>query len=120
MREPGAGQDRKALIRRYKETSRTMGVCRVLNTENGRFLIDASVDVRSLLNRHRAQLRMQGHPSRGLQRDWVALGPESFAFEVLDTLGPADDPEYDPSGDLRELENLWVQKLEAEGDTRYT
>ena len=58
--------------------------------------------------------------SWNLQRDWVALGPESFAFEVLDTLEPVDDPEYDPSGDLRELEDLWVQKLEAEGATRYT
>ena len=49
--------DRKTLIREYKESRRPMGVYRVLNTTNGRALVGVSVDLPSMLNRQRAQLR---------------------------------------------------------------
>ena len=119
MNESNSREHRKALIRAYKETPRTMGLYRVLNTENGRCLIGTSVDVPSILNRHRAQLRVNGHPDRHLQRDWNSLGPDAFAFEILDTLEPEAEPGYDPADDLRELEAMWVGKLEAEGVERY-
>jgi hypothetical protein len=35
-----------------------------------------------------------------LQRDWNALGPDAFAFEMLDRLEPRDEPGYDPRDDL--------------------
>ena len=103
--------DRKELIRAYKERARTMGVGIVRNTTSGRSLLVAGVDVPALLNRHRAQLRLGGHPNRGLQRDWNALGQSAFTFEVLDTLMPSTDPNYDPAADLRELEALWLEKI---------
>ena len=115
----GARRDRRELIRRYKETPRTMGVYQVRNTRSGRCLIGASVDVPSMLNRVRAQLRMNGHPDRELQQDWETLGVEAFTFDVLDTLDPTDEPDYDPSDDLSALELLWAAKLEAEGVVRY-
>ena len=116
-------KDRKELIRAYKETPRTMGVYWIRHTESGRCLVGTSVDVPSILNRHRAQLRMDGHPSRDLQRDWNVLGQDAFAFEILDTLEPQDEPQdepgYDPADDLKELEAMWVEKLEAEGAEFY-
>lgn len=104
--------DRKALTRRYKETPRTMGVGVVRNTTNGRTLVVASADLPSLLNRHRAQLRLGAHPNRALQQDWNAAGAVAFEFTVLDTLTPKDTPGYDPTDDLTELEALWLEKLE--------
>jgi hypothetical protein len=103
--------DRKALIREYKETSRPMGVYQVRNTVHGKVLVGTSVDLPSILNRHRAALRLGGHTNRGLQKDWNELGPEAFEFEVLDTLTPSDRPGYKPADDLRELEELWLEKL---------
>ena len=103
--------DRKALSRQYKETSRPMGVCRVLNKISGESLVTRSVNLPAMLNRHQAQLRFGAHPDRGFQKDWNAHGPDAFAFEVLDTLTPPDGPDVDPSDDLRALEELWIEKL---------
>jgi hypothetical protein len=103
--------ERKAQIREYKETPRPMGVYRVRNTANGRSLVGSSVNLPAILNRHRAQLGMGLHPNRALQKDWNELGPEVFEFETLDTLKPPDQPGYDPSGDLRVLEEMWLEKL---------
>ncbi len=111
--------DRKALIREYKETPRPMGLYRVQNTANGKTLIGTSRDLPSALNRHRAQLRMGGHRNRQLQADWNALGADVFNFEILDTLAPSDQPDYDPTNDLEMLENMWLQKLAPNGDLGY-
>ena len=55
-----------------------------------------------------------------LQHDWVALGPDAFVFEVLDTLAPPEDqPGYDPTDDLRTLEQLWRERLQPFGDRGY-
>jgi hypothetical protein len=112
--------DRKALIREYKQRRPPMGVYRVRNTITGHALVAASRDLPSILNRHRAQLGMGGHPSRALQADWTAHGPESFVFEVLDTLAPSDAPDYDATADLSALEDLWLEKLSLEADRLHT
>jgi len=103
--------DRKELIRQYKETPQPMGVYRVRNTANGKSLVGSARDVRGKLNRHLAQLKMKSHRNVELQRDWDACGPEAFVFETLDLLKPAETPGYDPTDDLRVLEDLWLQKL---------
>lgn len=112
--------DRKALIRQYKETPRTAGIFRVRNTVSEKSLVGRSVDVAAMLNRQRAQLGFGAHPNRALQDDWIAFGPDAFAFEILDTLKPpADTPQWDPTEDLRELEKLWLEKLAPFGERGY-
>ena len=88
-----------------------MGVGAVRNLSSGKLLLVTGRDLPSLLNRHRAQLRLHSHRNRALQQDWDALGPDAFAFEVVDTLTPADTPDYDPAEDLKALEALWLEKL---------
>ncbi len=97
-----------------------MGVYRIQNRTTGHALVAASTDLPSILNRHRAQLRMGGHSSRALQADWAEHGPESFVFEVLDTLAPSDQPDYDPIEDLTALEDLWLERLSLEPDPLHT
>lgn len=111
--------DRKQLIREYKQTPRTAGVYRVTHTPSGRVLVGASPDAPSMLNRIRAQLRMGAHRNARLQEDWDAGGPDSFVFEILDTLPSRDDPGYEPADDLRELEALWLEKLALPADSTY-
>ncbi len=106
--------DRRKAIREYKETRRPMGVYRVRNARTGRMLLGSSVDLPSILNRHRATLRLGAHVDRELQRDWNDLGPDAFEFEVLDTLPPPDEPAYDARADLEVLEQLWREKLAGE------
>lgn len=103
--------DKKALKRDYKETPRPMGVFQIRNTRNGKVLIGTSVDLPAILNRHRAQLGHGLHRNRELQKEWNEQGADAFAFEILDTLSPSDKPVYDPAGDLKALEELWLEKL---------
>jgi Family of unknown function (DUF6150) len=103
--------DKKALTREYKESQRPMGVYQVRNTVNGKLLVGASVDLPSILNRHRADLRMGGHRNHELQNDWNEFGAEAFEFEILDTLTPPELPDYKPKDDLQALEELWLDKL---------
>lgn len=112
--------DRKEAIRAYKEGWRPMGVYRVRNTVTGKSLVATSTDIPSMFNRHRAQLRFGSHPDRGLQRDWNELGAGAFAFEILDTLSPPEEPGYDPAEDLRILEELWIAKLAIAADQAYS
>ena len=111
--------DRKALTRQYKETPRTAGVFRVRNVRDGVSLVGASVDVPAMLNRQRSQLEFGGHPNKRLQADFDSLGEASFAFETLDVLDPAEDPEADLSEELAELELMWRERLTAEGEQFY-
>jgi hypothetical protein len=92
----------------------------VRNTANGKLLLLASTDIPSLLNRHRAELRFGGHRNRALQQDWKDAGEAAFAFEVVDTLAPKDAPGWDPTADLQELEQLWLEKLAPFEPAGYT
>ena len=111
--------DRKARIREYKETPRPMGVYRVRNTVNGKSLVGTSVDLPAIVNRQRVQLKMGSHSNRTLQKEWNDLGSEAFEFEILDTLEPPDRPDYDPTDDLRVLEEMWLEKLSPFDDRGY-
>jgi hypothetical protein len=103
--------ERKEQIRKYKETPRPMGVFCVRNKSNGRFFIGTSVNLPGMLNRLRFQLDLGNHPNAALQQDWKTFGAEVFEFDSLDTLPPSDTPDYDPTEDLRQLENMWREKL---------
>jgi group I intron endonuclease len=111
--------DRKALIRQYKETRRPMGIYCVRNTVNGKSLIGTSVDLPSMLNRQRAALRMGTHTNRALQKDLNEYGIEAFEVEVLDTLTVPEQADYDPTADLRTLEQMWLDKLSPFGERGY-
>jgi hypothetical protein len=89
-----------------------MGVYRIRNLHDGRSLVGTSVDLPAIVNRERLALRLGSHRNAALQRDWNALGPDAFAFEVLDTLAaPDDQPTYDPTDDLKVLLGLWLERL---------
>jgi hypothetical protein len=111
--------DKKALMREYKEARRAMGIYCIRNTVNGKVLVGKSTDLPSILNRQRAQLRSGAHPNPTLQKDLVEYGTEAFEVEVLDTLEVPGQADYDPSADLRTLEQMWLDKLSPFGNRGY-
>ncbi len=111
--------DRKTLIREYKESPRPAGVFGVRNVETGRLLVGATPNLPGMLNRQRFQLEMGSHPDKELQADWDSLGPDAFAFEVLDELEQIDDPGADQASDLDTLRLVWLERIEEQGITLY-
>jgi hypothetical protein len=111
--------DRKALTREYRESQRPMGVYCIRNTVNGKMLVGKSIDLPSILNRQRAQLRAGSHPNPTLQKELSEYGGDAFEVEVLDTLEVPEQADYNPSADLRTLEQMWLDKLSPFGDRGY-
>lgn len=111
--------DRKALVRQYKDTPRPAGVFRVRNTRQKRSLVGTSQDLPAVLNRHRFQLASGRHPDPELQRDWAEFGPDTFMFEVLDTLQPRQEPDATPAEELAVLLEMWRERLAASGERLY-
>ncbi len=107
--------DRKAAIRKYKETPTPMGVFCIRNATTGTVFVGSSVNIPAMFNRLRFQLEHGSHPSRQLQSDWNELGAAAFTFETLDTLEPLEEPGNDPSDDLKTLEAMWRETLARSG-----
>ena len=111
--------DRKALTRAYKETPPPAGVYAVRNTVSGAVLLGTTQNLPGILNRQRFSLQHGSHTNKVLQRDYDELGVGAFAFEVLDTLEPSDDPASDLAEELKTLGAMWRDRLAAEGVPDY-
>jgi hypothetical protein len=103
--------DRKDLIRAYKETVQPAGIYVVRNTVDGRILLGASRNLPAGLNGQRAQLRFGGHRNRALQADWNRLGEDAFVIEVHEELEPAESAREVRQEDLEALLALLVADL---------
>jgi len=103
--------DRRELLRAYKQTPSPAGVYRVRDTATGGYFLGSSLNLSGIPNRHRFSLELGRERCRDLQRAWDDDGPDAFAFEVLDTLAPSDDPTTDSAEEVRLLEELWRARL---------
>ena len=111
--------DKKAKIREYKNTPRAMGIFQITNKSNNKIFIGSSSNLPAILNRFRAELKMGNCRNIALQNEWKQFGSDAFEFKELEVLKPLDDPTYDPSEDLKLLEELWTEKLNPYGDKGY-
>jgi len=111
--------DKKAKLREYKDAHIPMGVYQIKNKANGKILIGSSINLRAILNRFKAELKMGSCRNIVLQEEWKKFGPDAFEFKELEILKPLDDPTYDPSEDLQFLEELWTEKLNPYVDKGY-
>jgi group I intron endonuclease len=110
---------KKELIRQYKQTLQPMGVYQIKNLTNGKIFIGSSANIPGKFNSHKFQLRQGVHMNKELQNDFRQLGEEKFAFEVLDTLEPKEDPKYNYADDLKTLEEMWLEKLRPYDEKGY-
>ena len=115
----GAEMDKKAKIREYKDAHIPMGVYQIKNKVNGKILIGSSINLRAVLNRFKAELKMGSCRNIVLQEEWKKFGPDAFEFKEFEILKPLDDPNYSPAEDLHFLEELWIEKLKPYGDKGY-
>jgi len=94
-----------------------MGVFQIRNLQNEKVFVGSSLNLDGIFNRHEFALKMDGHASKSLQKDWNALGAANFAFEILEELEPREN--LDSKKELAVLEDLWLEKLEPFGDKDY-
>lgn len=104
----------------YKQTIRPMGVFSLKNMQNNKVFIGRSMSLHQAYNRLRFSLELNGFMNKELQKEWNEYGAESFKFEILDELKPVDaDPNKNYIDDVKELEHLWLEKLQPYGENGY-
>jgi hypothetical protein len=111
--------DKKEIKKLYKQKPPDMGIYQVKNLASGKIYIGRAMDLNGKLNSERFQLKNGMHMNRELQKDFADLGEETFAFEVADRLRPKDGPGHDLGQELKELEDIWLDKLQPYGGMGY-
>jgi hypothetical protein len=112
-------QDRKQLIRQYKQAGREMGIFRIRNRANGKVFIGNAQDLRGIINSNKFQLKRGTHFNKELQEDYDTFGEESFDFDILDILKPREDQDSNYPEELRTLESMWLEKLQPYREKGY-
>ena len=111
--------DKKAAIRKYKETIQPMGIYQIKNLSNGKVFIDSSKNLNGAKNRSMLQLGFGSHMNPSLQADYTRLDENQFTFEILDHLKPKEDLTYDYTDDLETLKSMWLEKLRPYNEKGY-
>ena len=111
--------NKKELISQYKQTIQPMGVYQIKNTQSGKLFIGSAKNLPGKINSNKFQLKNGSHFNKKLQNDYNEIGEEKFTFEVLDYLKPNDDSAYNYTGDLKALEDLWLENLQPYGEKGY-
>jgi hypothetical protein len=110
---------RKEIHQEYKERVKPSGVYQVKNLTNCKVLLGSSLNLEGPLNRHRFMLKINSHPNKELQKNWNALGPDRFAFEILEVVQVQDHPNFNLKDELTLLEQIWLEKLQPVGECGY-
>jgi len=111
--------DKKELKKQYKQTVPPMGIYRIKNLANGKIFLGSSLNLHGKANSYKFQLKSGLHVNSGLQKDYTIFGEENFVFEIVDTLEPNEDLNYDYRNDLKVFLELWIEKLQPFGETGY-
>ena len=105
-------ESKKELKQKYKEMKTPMGIIMIKNTVNGKVFIDSNSDTKSIINRHRFQLKAGSHRIKELQQDWKEYGEAVFTFEVLEELSYDEKEENKDYGEELEIMKLiWIDML---------
>ncbi|HWR22889.1 MAG TPA: GIY-YIG nuclease family protein [Feifaniaceae bacterium] len=111
---------RKELKQQYKLNKPQMGVFVIRCLKHKRCHLQATPDLRGVMNGAKARLNANSHPHRALQQDYNHLGAEQFAMEILETLPyDKDETKTDYSEELALLQMIWEEKLLREGYAFY-
>lgn len=112
-------QTKKDLKEAYKQMKFPAGVFQIRNTSNGKIYIDSSVNLNTIWNRHKTQLKFGSHPNEELQKDWNLLGEDCFVYEIVSETDQKDNEPTDLAKEVKQLEQLFLEELQPYNDKGY-
>lgn len=112
-------QTKKELKQSYKEKRFKIGLFQIKNTQNNKVFIDKSMDLESIWNRHKFQLKLGSHSNKGLQNEWKSFGEEHFEYAILTEIKQTENTSTDYTGELKDLLALYIDDLKPFGDKGY-
>lgn len=116
----GKTERKKELLAAYKARPRMGGVCLVRNQASGRVWLFSCRDAAAQQNRFAFSSATNTPLLPAMGSDLTAHGAASFSFEVVETLEKKpEQTDRDFLSDLTALEELWRDRLNAEGAEFY-
>lgn len=109
---------KKELKNQYKEIKTEAGIYQVRNTVNGKVLLVATPNLKTI-NGRQIELSTGVYKNKLLQEDWNKYGKDAFVFEVLEVLEQPEEGYFDMKDELKKLENKWLEKIQPYGDKGY-
>ena len=109
---------RKELIRQYKEMKIEAGVYQIKNTKNQKVFVVSTPNLKTM-NGKPMMLCGGVHKNKKLQEEWDKFGEAAFVFEVLEVLKEKEEAYFDKTGELKELEKKWLEKIQPYGERGY-
>ena len=110
---------RRELVREYMDNPPPAGVFRITNKASGKVWLGIGSNLPGQMEMQMALLERGEHREHSLQADFDRLGAGVFCIDVLDTLKPEERAARSLRKELRELQALWVEKLQAWGERGY-
>lgn len=107
---------KKELKLQYKQMKSQMGIFIIRSKVNNKCYIQATQDLRGVINGTKVRLEGGMHINKELQKEWNDFGSESFTIEILENLEyDKDESKTDYSEELSLLHMIWEEKLAKEG-----
>lgn len=104
---------RKEIVAEYKQQKTKGGVYRIYNTETGRNLIKAEINLEAFKNRFDFSIKIDSCIMIKLQEDWSKYGSASFVLEILqETEMKSDETQKTFKDRLKLLEEEWKAKYD--------
>jgi len=110
----GMKQDRKQLVRDFKERKVAAGAFVVRCAPSGQVWVDVSPNLHNRQNGLWFSLRLGSHPNRALVQAWKDHGEAAFTYEVVEELPAAERSQWEMTNALKDLSARWREALNAE------
>ncbi|WP_088067641.1 GIY-YIG nuclease family protein [Gottfriedia luciferensis] len=109
---------KKELKMQYKEAKIEAGIYQIKNTKNEKVFIGSTKNLKTL-NGKKFELEMGACTNKSLQEEWNTYGKDAFLFEVLEILKDEEISPLGIKGDLKKLEEKWMEKMQPFGERGY-
>lgn len=111
--------NKKEIIKEYKNQKHPAGIFAVKNKPDNKIFIGVSLNLPAKLRGITFELEMGSHAYTNLAEDYKRLGKEQFEISILDQIEVKDETDKELKDELQTLEEMWIEKLKAEGVTFY-
>ena len=106
------GNRKKELREQYKLMKPEMGIFSICSLDKSVCYIEATQNLKAVINSAKAKLLNNMHPNLEFQKIWTSIGSESFKFEILENLQyDKDESKTDYNEELIILQMIWEERL---------
>jgi len=107
--------NKKQISKDYKSQKQLEGIYAVLNKIDNKMYIGTSKNLPAVIRRFDFTLKMGSFPIQELIDDYKKHGADNFEIKILDELEIKNETEKEINDELKTLEEMWIEKLRAEG-----